>query len=162
MNPSQKTLRPKPPDKGSFPLDHEGKTCVQSISRTRARFIKFNYDCLYYVGECKQFMVKYMECLTRSSNDNSLCRQESKDYLQCRMDKWENPQHFIPHKTLCFGTVYTYNVMHFTNTCRQLMAKEDFKRLGYKDNNAVENNNIIIESTVSGSSRETTNDGSKT
>ena len=24
MNPSQKTLRPKPPDKGSFPLDHEG------------------------------------------------------------------------------------------------------------------------------------------
>lgn len=72
----QKALRPKPPDKGSFPLDHE--------------------------GECKEFMTKYMECLKRTSNDNSLCRAESKEYLQCRMD-------------------------------RQLMATEDFKRLGYKD-----------------------------
>ncbi|XP_064393633.1 cytochrome c oxidase assembly protein COX19-like [Halichondria panicea] len=76
MNPGQKTFRPKPPDKGSFPLDHE--------------------------GECKEFMVKYMRCLKNHSNDNSLCRDESKSYLQCRME-------------------------------RNLMAKEEFSKLGYKD-----------------------------
>ncbi|XP_046569702.1 cytochrome c oxidase assembly protein COX19-like isoform X1 [Haliotis rubra] len=51
----------KPPDKGSFPLDHE--------------------------GECKDFMFKYMQCLRINKHSNSQCRDESKDYLQCRMDR---------------------------------------------------------------------------
>ncbi|KAL5019162.1 hypothetical protein ScPMuIL_004884 [Solemya velum] len=49
----------KPPDKGSFPLDHE--------------------------GECKLFMVKYMRCMRENNRENSKCRIESKDYLDCRM-----------------------------------------------------------------------------
>lgn len=57
----QKTIRPRPPDKGSFPLDHE--------------------------GECKSFMKKYMACLKKSHYDTGLCRSESKAYLQCRMEK---------------------------------------------------------------------------
>ncbi len=66
----------KPPDKGSFPLDHE--------------------------SECKTFMIKYIKCLNNNKCDNSSCRPLAKEYLQCRMDK-------------------------------DLMAKEDWKLLGFKD-----------------------------
>ncbi len=55
-----KTFKPTPPDKGSFPLDHD--------------------------GECKTFFLKYMLCLNGSGNDNSQCRSQSKDYLECRMN----------------------------------------------------------------------------
>jgi len=58
---SQKSFKAKPPDKGSFPLDHE--------------------------GECKGFMLKFMKCLHVNDNDNSKCRHESMEYLGCRMDR---------------------------------------------------------------------------
>ncbi|XP_017772870.1 PREDICTED: cytochrome c oxidase assembly protein COX19 [Nicrophorus vespilloides] len=57
---SQKSFTPTPPEKGSFPLDHEGL--------------------------CKKLMVKYMQCLRKNDNNNSECRKESQDYLGCRMD----------------------------------------------------------------------------
>ncbi|KAI8063217.1 hypothetical protein BC940DRAFT_307840 [Gongronella butleri] len=50
-----------PPDRGSFPLDHE--------------------------GECKEYMKVYMQCLRENKNNNGACRELSKAYLQCRMDK---------------------------------------------------------------------------
>lgn len=58
---SQKTFTPTPPQKGSFPLDHE--------------------------GECKKFMIKYMLCLHENQNENTKCREESREYLGCRMEK---------------------------------------------------------------------------
>ncbi|XP_062270292.1 cytochrome c oxidase assembly protein COX19 [Platichthys flesus] len=60
MNFSSKAFKPRAPDKGSFPLDH--------------------------LGECKDFKDKFMKCLRDSSFDNSQCRMQSKDYLQCRME----------------------------------------------------------------------------
>lgn len=71
-----KIFTPTPPEKGSFPLDHE--------------------------GQCKKSMLQYMLCLKSNKNNNSECRIEAKDYLQCRMDN-------------------------------QLMAKEDFSKLGFED-----------------------------
>lgn len=56
----QKVFTPIPPQKGSFPLDHE--------------------------GVCKNVMVKYMKCLNLNRNNNSDCREEAKLYLGCRMD----------------------------------------------------------------------------
>lgn len=56
----QKVFTPTPPDKGSFPLDHD--------------------------GICKKVMVNYMKCLYKNNNDNSACREEAKEYLGCRMD----------------------------------------------------------------------------
>ncbi len=56
----QKHFQAKAPDKGSFPLDHE--------------------------GECKSFMVKYMACLRENQMQNTKCRTESKEYLECRMN----------------------------------------------------------------------------
>ncbi|XP_021001246.1 cytochrome c oxidase assembly protein COX19 [Parasteatoda tepidariorum] len=57
----QKPFFPSPPDKGSFPLDHD--------------------------GECKRQMLKYLLCLNRQNNSNEECRHLAKDYLQCRMEK---------------------------------------------------------------------------
>jgi len=56
---SQKTFTPTPPEKGSFPLDHE--------------------------GVCKKLMIKYMSCLRHNDNENTKCREESREYLDCRM-----------------------------------------------------------------------------
>ncbi|XP_061563711.1 cytochrome c oxidase assembly protein COX19 [Cololabis saira] len=60
MNFSSKSFKPRAPDKGSFPLDH--------------------------FGECTGFKEKFMKCLRENSFDNSVCRLQSKDYLECRMD----------------------------------------------------------------------------
>lgn len=57
---NQKVFKPIPPEKGSFPLDHEGL--------------------------CKTSMIKYMKCLYNNDNNNSFCREEAREYLGCRMD----------------------------------------------------------------------------
>ncbi|XP_078134944.1 cytochrome c oxidase assembly protein COX19 [Sander vitreus] len=60
MNFGTKSFKPRAPDKGAFPLDH--------------------------FGECKAFKERFMKCLKDNSFDNSKCRLQSKDYLECRMD----------------------------------------------------------------------------
>lgn len=57
---SQKSFTPIPPEKGSFPLDHD--------------------------GICRNLMIKYMRCLVENKNVASNCKDISKDYLACRMD----------------------------------------------------------------------------
>jgi cytochrome c oxidase assembly protein subunit 19 len=52
---------PKAPEKGSFPLDHE--------------------------GECKDIINKYLKCLKGTELDSSQCREVAKEYLGCRMDR---------------------------------------------------------------------------
>ncbi|SGZ23668.1 BQ5605_C023g09617 [Microbotryum silenes-dioicae] len=59
------------PERGSFPLDHE--------------------------GECKSFMIRYLECMKESKQTSTACRGLSKQYLECRMQrglmekvKWED------------------------------------------------------------------------
>lgn len=38
-------------------------------------------------GECKRFQEKFMKCLRDNQFENALCRHESKDYLECRMQR---------------------------------------------------------------------------
>nr|XP_054762757.1 cytochrome c oxidase assembly protein COX19-like [Lytechinus pictus] len=61
MNFGVKSFKPKPPEKGSFPLDHE--------------------------GECRKFKELFMDCLRENNQDNHKCRLESKNYLECRMER---------------------------------------------------------------------------
>ena len=49
-----------PPEKGVFPLDHE--------------------------GECKPMMKIFLACLKTNKGDHFPCKDFSKTYLQCRMD----------------------------------------------------------------------------
>ncbi|KAF9283393.1 Cytochrome c oxidase assembly protein cox19 [Mortierella alpina] len=59
--PSFTTFSAPPPDRGSFPLDHD--------------------------GECSVFMKEYLGCLKENQNNNGKCRHLSKKYLSCRMEK---------------------------------------------------------------------------
>ncbi|KAK3426665.1 hypothetical protein EUGRSUZ_F03060 [Eucalyptus grandis] len=54
-------LRPVPPEKGVFPLDH--------------------------MHECDLEKKDYLNCLKSSSHQSEKCRQFSKKYLECRMAK---------------------------------------------------------------------------
>ncbi|XVE88849.1 hypothetical protein DITRI_Ditri19aG0102000 [Diplodiscus trichospermus] len=54
-------LRPVPPEKGIFPLDH--------------------------LHECDLEKKEYLNCLKTSGHKSEKCRQFSKKYLQCRMEK---------------------------------------------------------------------------
>ncbi|WQF78345.1 hypothetical protein CDEST_03359 [Colletotrichum destructivum] len=58
----QSNAKPIPPQRGSFPLDHE--------------------------GECKHVIATYLECIkkVRGVNDAE-CRDLAKSYLACRMDR---------------------------------------------------------------------------
>lgn len=56
----QKRINLIPPEKGSFPLDHE--------------------------SACKKYMLIYMQCLRENKDNISACREQSKDYLACRME----------------------------------------------------------------------------
>ncbi|KAK4101755.1 hypothetical protein N658DRAFT_496193 [Parathielavia hyrcaniae] len=69
--------KPVPPQRGSFPLDHD--------------------------GECKNVMMSYLSCIKKVKGVNEgECRMLAKSYLACRMD-------------------------------RNLMARDEFKNLGFKD-----------------------------
>ncbi|EOY26879.1 Cytochrome c oxidase 19-1 isoform 1 [Theobroma cacao] len=54
-------LSPVPPEKGIFPLDH--------------------------LHECDLEKKEYLNCLKTSGHKSDKCRQFSKKYLQCRMEK---------------------------------------------------------------------------
>ncbi|KAK2002859.1 CHCH domain-containing protein [Colletotrichum falcatum] len=77
----QANAKPIPPQRGSFPLDHD--------------------------GECKHVMATYLECIKRVRGVNDAeCRDLAKSYLACRMD-------------------------------RNLMAKDEFKNLGFDNGPAL-------------------------
>uniref|UniRef100_A0A4W3IVZ0 Cytochrome P450, family 2, subfamily K, polypeptide 8 n=1 Tax=Callorhinchus milii TaxID=7868 RepID=A0A4W3IVZ0_CALMI len=42
-----------------------------------------------FAGECKTIKEKFMKCLRENKFDNSLCREVSKEYLECRMDRYK-------------------------------------------------------------------------
>lgn len=66
------SFKPTPPERGSFPLDHD--------------------------AECKHLISSYLRCLKSQKGTNSdECRQLARGYLDCRMDKglmardeWDN------------------------------------------------------------------------
>lgn len=72
---------PIPPEKGVFPLDH--------------------------LHECDESMKTYMKCLKDNHYDAEKCRELSKVYLECRME-------------------------------RNLMARQDLKELGFKEDSSQE------------------------
>lgn len=58
---SGSSLSPRPPAKGSFPLDH--------------------------LSECREFSIAYQSCLDKHSKKTSACRKQARAYLQCRMER---------------------------------------------------------------------------
>ncbi|KAK3945252.1 hypothetical protein QBC46DRAFT_371702 [Diplogelasinospora grovesii] len=78
------TTKPVPPQRGSFPLDHD--------------------------GECRHIMTTYLNCIKKVKGVNEdECRDHAKSYLACRME-------------------------------RNLMAKDSFKNLGFKEDAEAQQN----------------------
>ncbi|KAI0423754.1 putative cytochrome c oxidase assembly protein Cox19 [Xylaria sp. FL1042] len=90
------TGKPVPPERGSFPLDHD--------------------------GECKHAMTRYLSCIkkVKGVNDDE-CRSLAKSYLACRMDR--------------YGLLFPFSpaVMLIVASDRNLMARDDFKNLGFPE-----------------------------
>ncbi|KAI9220484.1 cytochrome c oxidase assembly protein COX19 [Blastocladiella britannica] len=57
---ANRAIRVLPPERGAFPLDHD--------------------------GECKRLVTEYLACLRKNKNNNNeACRDLSRAYLECRM-----------------------------------------------------------------------------
>ena len=107
----QRRLNPhasSPPDKGSFPLDH--------------------------FQECEDFAEKYRLCLAKASGIPKKCKEEAKDYLDCRMQKGlMNKQSmeelgFIPESTWEYEQLskqeMAQKVANIMNESRERVRKE--------------------------------------
>jgi hypothetical protein len=89
------------PERGSFPLDHEGEfesrsstssTTRQLVPYTSSHHAKDGPWLTYHsidIGECKHIISGYLKCIksNRGTNDEA-CRKLAKEYLTCRMDKY--------------------------------------------------------------------------
>lgn len=88
----------KPPQRGIFPLDHESE-CKPHMQVGCASVILiddlFSYLSLLLVNVEADFhrlvstiiKQKYISCLNDQKDKHYLCRELSKEYLQCRMDR---------------------------------------------------------------------------
>uniref|UniRef100_A0A8C5QJG0 Cytochrome c oxidase assembly factor COX19 n=1 Tax=Leptobrachium leishanense TaxID=445787 RepID=A0A8C5QJG0_9ANUR len=100
MNFGSKTFKPQPPEKGAFPLDH--------------------------FGECKSFKEKFMKCLIENASQNHLCREVSKEYLECRMER-----------NVCAGATYRsvlQELVYNCNTEHPLVVNSHITSKDYKMN----------------------------
>ncbi|TVY83382.1 Cytochrome c oxidase assembly protein COX19 [Lachnellula suecica] len=99
--------KPTPPERGSFPLDHDGMESLGDRATLRLSW-----------RECKNVMMSYLSCIKKVKGTNEAeCRDIAKSYLSCRMDRW------VAH-------LYTSSTLMLTAS-RNLMAKDEFKNLGF-------------------------------
>ena len=45
-----------------------------------------------FAGECKDYMVRYLDCLKTNGSASTPCRVLGKDYLDCRMNRCAWPR----------------------------------------------------------------------
>lgn len=82
-----------------------------------------------FLGECTAFKDRFMKCLRDQGFDNSKCRLQSKEYLECRMDQWE--MLFLNERNAASSHLLTLFV--FNSSPSQLMTKEPLEKLGFRD-----------------------------
>lgn len=77
------------PERGSFPLDHEGMSATILRQPSAMYTSRVSLTDHPRIGECKHIISGYLKCikLNRGTNDEA-CRKLAKDYLACRMDKY--------------------------------------------------------------------------
>ncbi len=71
---------PQPPQRGSFPLDHDGGRRGVAADAPDARAGPAP-------GECKDDMRRFLECARAHKFFHEPCAPLSRAYLQCRMDR---------------------------------------------------------------------------
>lgn len=68
-----------------FPVTIPKSTVDLSFGKPKRVKEKNNWERVG--GECKSFKEKFMKCLHDKNYENALCRNESKEYLMCRMQR---------------------------------------------------------------------------
>ncbi len=155
-------LQPRAPEKGVFPLDHFGE-CKQVCSET-LHCMHMHHMQLTMKLTCATTQVSqnYLACLKENAGDASKCRELSKLYLQCRMDRYEqlpsacqtptppsnvhdvkgtlnncHPAQLCTSPKFACGADATFasGPQHSAKAFtrhRNLMAKQDLKELGFR------------------------------
>lgn len=83
---------PEPRKETNFDGNHSTAPRLPS-EQVRSSLCKQNTVFLFFLGECKSFKEKFMKCLRDKNFENALCRNESKEYLMCRMQRRVPPSH---------------------------------------------------------------------
>ncbi|KAH7403628.1 hypothetical protein BKA64DRAFT_707110 [Cadophora sp. MPI-SDFR-AT-0126] len=100
------STKPTPPERGSFPLDHDGTTL--SPHALNVRRLDAKHDGVRAIGgECKDVMMSYLSCIKRTKGLND---------PECRLQAKEN-----------------------------LMAKDEFKNLGFGEEKGNEKGKRVVE-----------------
>ena len=73
----------------------------------------------------------YLACLKQHSNDAEKCREVAKLYLECRMERCG--QHHDENMGLVWKLQSSRFNISFITPCRNLMAKQDLKHLGFRE-----------------------------
>ena len=107
-----------PPDKGSFPLDH--------------------------FQECEDFAEKYRLCLAQASGIPKKCKEEAKDYLDCRMQKGLMAKQtmeelgFVPESTWEYEQMSKQEIIENVNKIMKESRERVYKE--YQENKKQEQN----------------------
>lgn len=104
-----------PPDRGSFPLDHDGAQRIHGVSFTRFA----EADTLRSTGECREQMKAYLECLKKNGATSTPCRVMNKNYLECRMVKY-----------VLFPSILAFVLPQPVFATRGLMERDEWHNLG--------------------------------
>ena len=84
VTPAGRSLTPRAPEKGVFPLDHFGE-CKEA--RAPGCALRRNTVASLAHAPRAQAMAAYMACLKEASYATEGCRHLSKRYLECRMSR---------------------------------------------------------------------------
>ena len=79
-----------------------------------------------------QVKEEYMQCLKQYSNEAENCRGLAKRYLECRMSRWDAWHAALPMSSHA-GRGGMPGRAAPDDACRNLMAQQDLKDLGFRD-----------------------------
>lgn len=101
-----------------------------------------------FIGECKPIIAEYLRCLRRLKGMNDAeCRMMAKDYLKCRMDQYVtffSPGIFTllwkeeEWGPSAFGNGLGSKKWWYRQFSSSLMAPDEFRNLGFPDEDRVE------------------------
>ena len=124
VTPAGRTLVPRAPEKGVFPLDHFGE-CKEARAPRPTHCGAAPQQPAH--APRAQAMAAYMACLKDASYATEGCRHLSKRYLECRMSRRAAAVARCGAQALTSGRLR-----------RGLMAEEDLSKLGFTPGEAAQ------------------------
>lgn len=140
--PPARGLAPKPPEKGVFPLDHFGECKDVSATTMSLLLCAPVFLCSTPVSllsaASPQIKERYLKCLAEHNADAEACRQLTKEYLECRMERCAQRRGLSAQYCCCLPQPPMPATLcdpfpHWHPPFSNLMAKQDLKDLGFTE-----------------------------